>query len=548
MSYGMLWIEGLVIALLWAASAVAVSARIRSHFRAGLNLFAALAVLAVALGAPLALSALMKFGLHLTESWFGYCLGLFIASWVGALIIVWVGRRRPAPGAARAAAAWPAGRLLVALGAMVLLHIMTYWNADLAVRNEAANLRTEAGAMLLSVAPPQVDDDRNAAVLYEKAFARMNEDKSLTSPDSPLGQENPDPTNPMVAQLLDRQAKTLRLLREAGAMPACRFEHDYAHPSYSMLLPELNGCRTAAQLLALAAKQEAVTGHAPQAVDDMNALFRLGRAAGSDPGIISSLVQIGIDAIGVKTLQAVVPHLKGAEELRRLRMGDVDAARRQARRSLRGEEAFGISVFSDLASGRLTLSALLGDARPRGPNPDFADIPPIPILLRIFVMPSDVQAYKQYLERCREQVQEPFTPATVEDASASGFTAARHGLLTSVIMPALHRYLERVVLDEALRAGALTGIAIDRYRLDHGAFPPTLDALSPQYLDEVPRDPFDGHLLRYIVHNGEALVYSIGPDLKDDGAAAFDNEKQTGDLVFTIRAGANASSSASAPR
>lgn len=548
MSYGLLWIEVLGVSLLWVAAAIAVSARIRWRGWAGLFLLGALALLAVILGVPLAMSAVMRFGLRLAESWFGYCLSLFIAAFIGGVIILWLGRRRPAPGFARAATGWPAGWLTVGLLGMILLDVMTFWNVDLAVRNNAANLRTEAGAMLLSVAPPQVEDERNAAVLYEKAFARMARDKSLSSPNSLLVQDDPDAASPAIAQLLERHARTLQLLREANTMPACRFEHDYARPSISMLLPELNKCRNAAQLLALAARHDAVTGNAPQAVDDINAIFRLARAAGSDPIIVSGLVQIGIDAVGVKTLETVLPHVSRADELQRLRIGDVDAVRRQARRSLTGEEAFGLSFFSDLASGRLTLTELMGYARPRGPNPGDADIPPVPMLLRIFVMPSDVRAYQQYLERCRQQVQEPFTSTTIREADLGGVKANRHGLLTSMIVPVLHTYLQQVVVDEALRAGALAGIAVDRYRLDHGgALPPKLDALIPQYLDDMPRDPFDGHPLRFIVRKNEALIYSIGPDLKDGGGAAFDSRKKTGDLVFTVNAGQNGSNSETKP-
>ena len=541
MSYGLLWIEGVVVSLLWVAAAAAVSARIRSRVFAGLFLFAALAALVLVLGAPLAVSAAFQFGAHLAESWFGYCLSLFMAVLVGAVVIVWRARRRPAPGSARAAALWPAAWLCVALLGMMLLDVMTFWNVDLAVRNDAANLRTEVGAMLLSVAPAQVEDERNAAMLYEKAFARIRQDSSLTSADSLLNQEDLDPASPAVAQLLERHATTLRLLREASVMPACRFDRDYAHPSITMLLPELNYCRDGARMLALAAKHDARTGKAARAIEDLNALFRVGRAAGSDPIIVCSLVQIGIDALGVKTLETVLPHVNRADDLQRLQIGDVDAARRQARRSLTGEEAFGLSIFSDLASDRLTMSGLLGAARAQGPNPNTADIPPLPMLLRIFVMPSDVLAYKQYLEYCRDQVQEPFTPTTIEQAGNGATKAARHGLLTSIIVPSLQRYMERVVMDEALRATALTAIAVDRYRLDHGGtIPARLDVLAPQYIDDVPFDPFDGHPLRYVVGNDQAMIYSIGPDLRDNGGAALDEQKKTGDVVFVVKAAANA--------
>ena len=39
----------------------------------------------------------------------------------------------------------------------------------------------------------------------------------------------------------------------------------------------------------------------------------------------------------------------------------------------------------------------------------------------------------------------------------------------------------------------------------------------PRYLDTIPTDPFDGHSLRYRLKDGGAVVYSIGPNLRDDG-------------------------------
>ena len=96
-------------------------------------------------------------------------------------------------------------------------------------------------------------------------------------------------------------------------------------------------------------------------------------------------------------------------------------------------------------------------------------------------------------------------------------------------------------MDEALRATALSGIAVDCYRLDHGgALPAKLETLVPHYLDDVPLDPFDGHPLRFIVHIDEALIYSIGPDMKDDAGAPFDDQKRIGDMVFTVRTGVGA--------
>lgn len=532
MSYDLLWIEGLAIALFWVATSLAIAARIRRRLWAGLFLFISLGIVILVYGALVAASALMKFHQNLEVNWFAYCLSLFVASAVGSAVLFVAARRREEPGMARAAAGWPLGRLGLALAAAIALDAMTLWNMDLAVTAEAANLRIEAGAMLLAVAPPQVEDDRNAAVLYQKAFTRMKDDKSFLAEDSPLEQDNPDLTGPAVAQLLAHQATTLRLLRQAASMPACRFEHDYVHPSITMLLPELNQCRAAALLLALDARHASVSGQQRKAVEDVNAVFRLSRAAGSDPIIISALVEIGLDQIGIKVLQDVLPHVGQPDELSALHIGDESSISRLARRSLEGEEAFGLSIFSDLAAGRFTLLQLASPAR--SPDANTVGLPPLPLLMRVFVMPSDVRAYQSYMQSFQARVTEPYALAAGQ-ASEDVRVAKHHGLLTATIVPGLTRFLLQVTLDKASHAAAWAGIAVDRYRLDHGTFPTSLDALVPQYLDEVPLDPFDNRPLRFRIHGGEALIYSIGPDGKDDGGTPFDPKMETGDLVFTVK-------------
>ncbi|MGO8763981.1 MAG: hypothetical protein ACLQSR_02465 [Limisphaerales bacterium] len=66
-----------------------------------------------------------------------------------------------------------------------------------------------------------------------------------------------------------------------------------------------------------------------------------------------------------------------------------------------------------------------------------------------------------------------------------------------------------------------------RYQLQHGSYPTNLSALVPEFLPDVPRDPVDGQPLRYRANaNGTFLLYSIGPNAKDDG----------GDPIHTSRA------------
>ena len=60
--------------------------------------------------------------------------------------------------------------------------------------------------------------------------------------------------------------------------------------------------------------------------------------------------------------------------------------------------------------------------------------------------------------------------------------------------------------------------ALLRYHAAHGTYPPTLVALNPAYLQEIPLDACGARPLHYSVKDGgkSFLLYSVGPDLADD--------------------------------
>jgi hypothetical protein len=48
-------------------------------------------------------------------------------------------------------------------------------------------------------------------------------------------------------------------------------------------------------------------------------------------------------------------------------------------------------------------------------------------------------------------------------------------------------------------------------------------------------DPFDGKPLKLAVRDGHPVLYSVGPDAKDDGGAPFVGATKTGDITFTLK-------------
>lgn len=92
-----------------------------------------------------------------------------------------------------------------------------------------------------------------------------------------------------------------------------------------------------------------------------------------------------------------------------------------------------------------------------------------------------------------------------------------HYILSGSIL-SLSRVFNRVIKAEAARQMVIAAIALKRYQLRHGSYPSDLNALVPEFLQKVPRDPIEGQPLKYRLNtNGMFLLYSIGDDGKDDG-------------------------------
>ena len=81
----------------------------------------------------------------------------------------------------------------------------------------------------------------------------------------------------------------------------------------------------------------------------------------------------------------------------------------------------------------------------------------------------------------------------------------------------LEDYPRRIMTVEAARQMVITAIALKRYQLKQGNYPPDLSALVPEWLPAVPRDPVDGKPMRYQSAGKIFLLYSVGNDGVDNG-------------------------------
>ncbi len=80
------------------------------------------------------------------------------------------------------------------------------------------------------------------------------------------------------------------------------------------------------------------------------------------------------------------------------------------------------------------------------------------------------------------------------------------------------KVMQRFAANQTMANQGAVACAAERYRLNHGEYPKTLDELVPQFIDKLPHDLIGGQPYTYRrIGNTQFLLYSIGWNCKDDG-------------------------------
>jgi hypothetical protein len=299
-----------------------------------------------------------------------------------------------------------------------------------------------------------------------------------------------------------------------------------------MLMPEVGPVRDGARLLALDAICKASDKDYRGALKDINAIFRTAGHVGVDPILISELTAITIDGMALGTLR----HLLACG---RIPPGDLAVVQfpddvsygTLLRRAFRMEEAFRLMTFSQVGEGQIgvrQLTNVVGDQHLREP-------PMFPAVYRVFLLGDDLAAEVQYTARLDGIVNSPYRRANDRMQQFERDLMTRPGgLLTRLLFPALSQVIETTNRTEARLGAARLGLALYAYRASKGRFPDKPDDLVPEFIPAVPRDPFDGQAMKLKRSGDNLTVYSIGPDMIDNGGAPFDPATKTGDITFPV--------------
>jgi hypothetical protein len=149
-----------------------------------------------------------------------------------------------------------------------------------------------------------------------------------------------------------------------------------------------------------------------------------------------------------------------------------------------------------------------------------------------------------FIDAARQPYPQALVAAETTEAELMADLAKPSGklkLFSRMMLPALAKAIAKGAFDQAQLRLTMTALAIERFRLAHAnATPDTLAALVPQFLPEVPMDPFDGKPIRYRRTESGYILHSTGMDRRDDGGLP-NVPAQKGraianlDLVFEVR-------------
>jgi hypothetical protein len=97
-------------------------------------------------------------------------------------------------------------------------------------------------------------------------------------------------------------------------------------------------------------------------------------------------------------------------------------------------------------------------------------------------------------------------------------------LLVVLLLPAAREGQAAHDRAEQAQRNLHVAFALAAYQRDHARYPAQLAALAPKYLAKVPDDIFSGKPLIYRPSEKGYLLYSIGPNGKDDGGRWYDDD------------------------
>jgi ABC-type transport system involved in multi-copper enzyme maturation permease subunit len=310
-----------------------------------------------------------------------------------------------------------------------------------------------------------------------------------------------------LTELFKRSESALILARRLADMPRGRAPVIWNADGLFVLLVDTQNARTPATLLRYDTLLRAQKGDADGALISCRAIVNSGRSIGDEPSIISGLVRTAIRGVGIDCLERSLAQGEPGEDAMRALQQLLEQEEKEPLFliGLRGERANWDHVLEHFEKGKAKIKEvrdLWG-----GPN-------------EVVLMSGSLKGQRAGLLRLMtEYVEASKLPEEKQDAEFKriDLTLTQQPPMVKMVVPATTRLSSSFRRSQAMLRCAILALAVERYRHEHGRWPESLTELVPGKLQQVYNDPYDGKPLRYRRNSDGVVIYSVGPDLTDDG-------------------------------
>jgi hypothetical protein len=457
----------------------------------------------------------------------------------------------------------------IVFGVMIFIPVIHHYQLRFAVANYVAELKAKGEPMdLAQVIPNPVPPEQNSTPFFLKAAGILTTNSDVLSTNPPVAMHGvaagkamvswtqpeiraTDATNSWkeIQTALSQNDEALNLLLKITNSAFFDFNLQYAQ-AFDMKLTHLVLEKKAAQRLAYSAIYDLHSGDAGSATKNIRTIFVLVNGTHEERTAISQLVRIAIAQIGIAATWELLqsPNLTDEDlaglqsdlfqmEFIRAEINVLPVEREGDMATLikwRGSnaefekyfdvmqqvhEAMGNPVEEDSFWNKAQFKAKEFLWRYWWSYPDELRCHKGYEVLMNALRSVDANGSFQSALAVQENALDKLGISRLNsslDSLFSGETDFRSMLSESIM--ALAGVTRKVMQVDVAKETALAAIALKRYQLKYGHYPPDLNSLVPEFISAVPLDSVDGQPLRYRRNSdGSFLLYSVGENGKDDG-------------------------------
>ena len=342
--------------------------------------------------------------------------------------------------------------------------------------------------------------------------------------------EGLDQSQPLLAALAD--AAVVR--PDAAFTPLLR-DRPLTSPFVLLPIPHYASVFKTMKALTLRAQAANECGNTAAAIASVQAMLRISEAVSKEPLWIGMLVSLTCDTMAQQTIWSILEKRTASEQELKSVQTNLERMHIEQRvlAAMRGELAAAVDSFSDRQrkSGGASFVKLVKE------EAEGVGVQPVPWSMKVlsYLLPAGMEdeslavlvamEYEGVIKPLKTGSYASFSQcesrmlAALQPLAAilhpSRFSASRH----VADLPGLIGKFYGVL---AVNRQCIIACALERYYLQHKAYPQALADLIPQVLNAVPNDPMDDKPVRYRRTSDERyMLWSIGFDLTDDDGEAI---------------------------